>query len=93
MKIVYCPQIYIYIVSVITAIILAIKYNKPKKSIEFLLSGLITVIILNGINYCDWQFQWLTWVFAALSILSALIRVYLIINNDEITDKLVKKML
>lgn len=79
-----CPQIYFYIFSVLTSVLLAIKYKKTKKAIQIVLGGLIGVILLMGVDYCKWPFQWLTWILAAFSILAATLRIIIFISPEEI---------
>ena len=78
-----CPQVYIYIFSTLIAILLAAKYGTPKQVIMSILSGIITTILLMGINYCDWTFQWLTWFVAALTILVTVINIIFLLDDEE----------
>ncbi len=66
-----CPQIYIYIFSVLTALIVLTKTKDTEKVIATLIAGFVSTIMLMGINYCDWTFQWLTWVFSAFYLVNA----------------------
>ena len=64
-----CPQIYIYIISVITSALVSLKLCNKVQFLWTLISGVISTIILMGINYCDWSIQLITWIFSALFIL------------------------
>lgn len=82
-----CPQIYIYILSILTSILVTIRYGKAKQVISTVITGTIVTILLMGVNYCDWTFQWLTWIFAALSILVATTNILLFVSPDKIMEE------
>lgn len=78
-----CPQIYIYILSVVTSILLSLKLNNTSKAITSFVSGIIFTIILVGINYCDWSFQWITWIITIFSIFAIIGNTTLLLADDE----------
>ena len=88
-----CPQMNIYIIAIITSILVNIKYsNNYLRIISSIISGIIGVIILMGINYCDWTFQWLTYIFSAMSAFIILGNILLLIGDyTEIINNNIEK--
>lgn len=65
-----CPQIYIYIFSLLASSLYAFKTAGVTGGISSIVSGVVSTVLLMGVNFCDWRFQWITWVLAALWMLS-----------------------
>lgn len=66
-----CPQIYIYIFSVLASVLVTLRYESIETVVATIIAGTISTFILMGINLCDWKFQWVTWLLAAGWMLSA----------------------
>jgi uncharacterized membrane protein len=64
-----CPQVYIYVFAVVTSALVSLKLCDKKQAMWTIISGIITTIILMGINICNWNFQFITWIFSLLFIL------------------------
>jgi len=84
-----CPQIYIYIFTILTSIALASKYNKDQV-IPVTVSGAIVTTLLMGVNFCSWKYQWLTWILAGFSIVSAAINLTGVFTTDKKLIKILK---
>ena len=86
-----CPQLYAYIFSILTAILLTLKLQ-PKQAPRVIVVGAINTVLLMGINFCDWHFQWLTWLIASFSILASAVFLAVFIdgkslkNEQEVTE-------
>lgn len=80
-----CPQVYIYIFSVLTSLVLVAKHGKAEHVLMTIFSGIITTIWMMGVNYCDWTFQWLTWVMSGVYLLIALTNLILLTKDKEIS--------
>ncbi len=80
-----CPQIYIYILSVITAALVALRFGNLKTVLYTLLMGAIVTVMLMGVDYCTWTFQWFTWILAALSLLAATANILFFFVGDKPT--------
>lgn len=74
-----CPQVYIYIISIILSTLVYVKFTDLTLGVVNLISGIIGVIILMGINYCDWNFQFITWFFSFIFILNIIVNTYLLL--------------
>lgn len=86
-----CPQLYIYILGWIVDAVHSYKMGSRGDSIRSVISGLISVIFLMYINYCNWgKYQWLTTVHATLVMLVILAKLYVMfyMPAEEIEDKL-----
>ena len=81
-----CPQVYIYIFSVLTTIILLAKHGKTEEVIFSVIYGLTTVVWMMGVNYCDWTFQWLTWFMAVVYLTIAITNIILFIDEKNLVD-------
>lgn len=78
-----CPQLYIYIFTVITSILVTMKYGvERRETIATILSGIIMTIMLMGMNYCDWTFQWFTWLIASIYILIAISNIIILFGKE-----------
>lgn len=86
-----CPQIYIYIFTVITSVLIALKYGTMQQVTLTLLSGAISTFILMGINMCSWSFQWFSWLLAAIWIIVATSNILIFFNgaSKEDTDRII----
>jgi len=81
-----CPQIYIYIGTVITSALLASRYSK-KEVIPIIITGVIVSLLLLNFNYCSDKIQWLTWMIAGMCILSATGNLILFFSDDKEIQK------
>ncbi len=81
-----CPQIYVYIVSIITTMVLFIRYGMPMEAMFNGVMGIIMGFILMGINFCSWNFQWVTYLFTFIWITVIITNITLIFskNGDKI---------
>lgn len=70
-----CPQIYIYIFAIITSALVSLKLCNKMQFLWTLVSGIITTIILMGIEYCDWSFQFIPWTFSVIFILISFVNI------------------
>jgi hypothetical protein len=74
-----CPQLYIYIVGWIVDAVHVYKMGTRGDVIRSIIAGLISVIFLMYISYCNWgEYQWLTTVHATLVVLVILAKLYVI---------------
>jgi hypothetical protein len=74
-----CPQLYIYITGWVVDAIYSFHLGSKNDTIRSVISGLISVIFLMYINYCNWgEYQWLTTVHATLVMLVILAKLYVI---------------
>lgn len=82
-----CPQLYIYIVGWVVDAIHSYKIGTRGDIIRSIVSGLISVIFLMYINYCNWgKYQWVTTVHATLVILVIMVKIYSIYAFKEIMN-------
>jgi len=70
-----CPQLIFYIIAIITSSLVSLKLCNKMQALWTIGSGIITTIILMGINYCDWSFQFITWFFSVIFILISLLNI------------------
>lgn len=78
-----CPQVYIYIFSVLTSVLIAAKYGDVNEVFVTSVVGVVVTVLLMGINFCDWNFQWLTWYIAAGFLLGATLNVLYLFSGDK----------
>lgn len=72
-----CPQIYIYIFAILTSALVSLKLGTINEVMISLISGALMTFILMGINYCDWNFQFITWLFSFIFICISIINIFL----------------
>ena len=70
-----CPQVYIYILAIITSALVTLKLSSKQNFVCTLISGALSTVILMGINYCDWYFQFITWFFSFMFLLIAFVNI------------------
>lgn len=83
-----CPQLYIYIAGWVVDAIYSFHLGNRGDTIRSLIAGLISVIFLMYINYCNWgEYQWLTTVHATLVVLVILVKLYALSVYHEIKEE------
>lgn len=83
-----CPQLYLYILAVVTSILITLKFGTKKEALTTIIFGLAMTIILMGVDFCNWPFQWLTWILAALWLIVAFGNIFIMFLDDEEYKKL-----
>lgn len=82
-----CPQVYAYMFSAIAALLLAVKAGKKMDALFIYISTIVTTVMLMGINFCDWYFQWYTWLLAIIFVLSGLMDLIELFYNKQDTKE------
>ncbi len=86
-----CPQLYIYILGWLVDIIYAYKLGSKNDTIRSIIAGIISVIFLMYINYCNWgKYQWITTVHATLVVLVILAKLYIMSTISEEEKNMLK---
>ncbi|HEY9703730.1 MAG TPA: hypothetical protein V6C58_14880 [Allocoleopsis sp.] len=85
-----CPQMYIYILAIITSALLSVRFGNYNQVIGTLVMGGIMTFILMGINFCSWNFQWVTWIFATLALLLVVGNTALIFADSKTLESIKK---
>lgn len=82
-----CPQVYLYILSVIISVVLSVRLGLYKVVLTKVVIGVIMTIVLMGTNFCSWNFQFITWIFAILWVISIIADTSIIFSSQTVLDK------
>lgn len=78
-----CPQYYIYLGSALLGALVLLKVNKYNLFINQLIGVALMALLLLGMGFCYWPWQWITWVIAGFSIISGLVYIVLLLMPSK----------